>query len=98
MLRKHIIKVNLPPVAGPEWFDLSSIATVGVTSEDAEHPIENAFDGRRGPGGSRWVAGEVGDQELVLAFDAPQTLSHITLEIEEREVARQQEVELSVSG
>ncbi|HLU50436.1 MAG TPA: discoidin domain-containing protein, partial [Planctomycetota bacterium] len=77
--------------------DLAEIATVLVTSEDAAHPIEHAFDSECGPGASRWVAGEPGDQWVVLEFDAPQDLRRIVLEIEEREVERTQELALSVS-
>jgi hypothetical protein len=98
MLRKHILKDHAVPVPGPVGIDIAEAATVAVSSEDAEHPIDNAFDGRRGPGGSRWIAGEVGDQTLILAFDTPQTLRHIILEIEEQEVTRQQQVEVSVSN
>src|SRR5437016_8847712 len=36
--------------------------------------IDNVFDGRRGPGGSRWVAEKPGEQTLILAFDAPQMI------------------------
>lgn len=68
-----------------------------MTSELPEHPIDNAFDARRGPGGSRWVAAEPGEQTLILAFDNPQTVRHITLEVEERNVSRRQELDVSVS-
>jgi hypothetical protein len=50
-----------------------------------------------GRGGSRWVAGEAGTQTLILAFDTPRTIRSLTLEIEEREVSRRQELHLSVS-
>jgi hypothetical protein len=97
MLRKHILKTTPAPASPPEGIDIARTATVAVTSEMTEHPIDNAFDGRRGPGGSRWLAGEDGEQTLILTFDAPQPLSRISLEVEELEVARQQEVEVAVS-
>jgi hypothetical protein len=68
-----------------------------VTSEVHDHPIDLAFDDHRGPGGSRWVAGESGEQSVILAFDAPQTINQILLEIEEPEVPRTQELQLSLS-
>jgi hypothetical protein len=98
VLRKQIIK-GLPagstPMSGE--IDVAAVATVLVTSEDPGHPVDHAFDDRRGPGGSRWVAGEPGEQTVVLAFDAPQTIRQVVLEVEEHEVARTQEVQLAVS-
>lgn len=52
---------------------------------------------RMGPGGSRWVAAEAGEQTLVLAFDTPQRIRQISVEIEETEVSRTQELCLAVS-
>ena len=77
--------------------DIAATATVQVTSEDPVHPIEHVFDHRRGPGGSRWVAAEPGEQTLLLAFDTPQTIRQTILEVEEPEVSRTQELRLSVS-
>ena len=68
-----------------------------VTSEAPEHPIDHVFDDHRGPGGTRWIAGEPGEQTVILAFDTPQTINQILLEIEEPEVARTQELQLSPS-
>jgi hypothetical protein len=70
MLRKHIVKAP-PSHLGPQpgEMDIAATATVQVTSEDAAHPIEHVFDHRRGPGGSRWIAAEPGEQTLILAFD-----------------------------
>src|SRR4029450_9579892 len=61
------------------------------------HPIDNVFDHRRGPGGSRWVAAEPGEQTLILAFDTPQIIRQTIVEVEELEVSRTQELQLSVS-
>jgi hypothetical protein len=77
--------------------DIAATATVQVTSEDPTHPIEHVFDNRRGPGGSRWVAAEPGEQTLILAFDTPQIILQTILEVEEPEVSRTQELQLSVS-
>ena len=98
MLRKHIVKVPPGhPVPPTGEMDIAATATVQVTSEDPTHPIEHVFDRRRGPGGSRWVAAEPGEQTLILAFDTPQTIHQTIVEVEEPDVNRTQELQLSVS-
>src|SRR6478609_4677845 len=98
MVRKQIVDApGATSGATPGEIDIAAVATVLVTSEAAEHPVDHAFDGRRGPGGSRWVAGEPGEQTLILAFDAPQSIRRVALEVEEAEVARTQELQLAVS-
>ena len=98
MLRKQIIKGSpAAPIPMPGEIDIAAVATVLVTSEAPEHPVDNAFDSHRGPGGSRWIAGETGEQTLILAFDAPQTIRQVGLEVEEQEVARTQELQLAIS-
>ena len=78
MLRKHIVKVSPShPIPQPGEMDIAATATVQVTSEDPAHPIDNVFDHRRGPGGSRWVAEEPGEQTLILAFDTPQSITRL---------------------
>ena len=84
-------------VATSDEIAIPAVATVLVTSEDADHPIDHAFDDRRGPGGSRWIAGEPGEQTVILAFDRPQAIRRVALEVEEPEVARTQELQLAVS-
>ena len=99
MLRKHIIRASaLAPAPMSDEIDIAALAVVQVTSEAPEHPVDHAFDAHRGPGGSRWVAGEPGEQMLILAFDAPQTIRRILLEVEEPGAARTQELQLAVSG
>jgi hypothetical protein len=71
---------------------------VFVSSEEQDHPIECAFDQQRGPGGTRWVAGENGGQLVILAFDTPQTIRQVAIEVEERDVYRTQEIQLAVSN
>lgn len=98
MLRKHIFKdIQNRSVPQSGEIDIAATTTVQVTSEDSAHPIDNVFDCRRGPGGSRWVAEEPGEQTLLLAFDTPPTIHQIILEVEEPEVSRTQELWLSVS-
>jgi hypothetical protein len=98
MLRKHLL--TEPPMANfPQSSakDIAAIATVWVTSEAADAPIDRAFDESRGPGGSRWVAAAPGEQRLILAFDTPQTIRTISLEVEESGVSRTQVLHLAAS-
>jgi len=97
-VRKQILESD--PAPARPWaaeLNLPSLATIAVTSETADHPLENAFDQRRGPGGSRWVAETHGEQTLILAFDAPQHLHQVALEVEETQDSRTQELQLAVS-
>jgi len=98
MLRKQIL-TEWPVSSGTRAAEkeIATIATVWVTSEAVDNPIDYAFDNRRGPGGSRWVAAEPGEQRLILAFDQPQGLHTITVEVEEPEVSRTQELQVGVS-
>ncbi len=43
------------------------------------------------------MAGEPGEQTLILAFDTPQAIRRVALEVEETEVARTQELQLAIS-
>lgn len=97
MLRKYILQDH-PELSMPvsREKDIATLATVFVTSEAVDYPIDHAFDRQRGPGGSRWIAGELGEQKIILVFDTPQTIRTISLEIEEQEVSRTQELHLSV--
>jgi hypothetical protein len=98
MLRKHLL-TDYPAeqVAEPGEKDIAALATVWVTSEAADYPIDNAFDSHHGPGGSRWVAGTPGPQRLLLAFDAPQSLRLLRLEVEEQDMSRTQEIQVAIS-
>jgi hypothetical protein len=75
-----------------------SAATVLVSSEAEGYPLTNVFDDKRGPGAPQWMPAEPGDQKLIIAFHQPQTIRQITMEVEEREVSRTQEVQVSVSS
>ena len=98
MLRKLVCQPHpVTPDAATGEIDIATVATVLVTSEAPYHPIDLAFDDHRGPGGTRWIAGELGEQTLTLAFDAPQTFTQILLEVEELELPRTQELHLSLS-
>jgi hypothetical protein len=98
-MRKEIIKsVASTATPTPDGLDVKAIASVQVTSELADHPVENAFDGQGGPGGSRWISDTGGEQTLILAFDVPQTISTLGLEIEETNENRTQELTVAVSS
>ncbi len=99
-MRKHLLQpqeARPPRPPQPDEKNIAAMATVFVTSESAAHPVENAFDNRRGPGGSRWIANGEGEQTLILAFDSPQTIRQIRLEIEEPELCRTQELAIAMS-
>ena len=99
MLRKQIIPKRSGESASLEGeIPIAVVATVQVTSEQADHPIDNAFDESRGPGGSRWVADAPGEQTVILVFDSPQTIRKIGVEAEELTVSRTQELSVSVSS
>jgi F5/8 type C domain len=78
--------------------DIVSRATVSYSSEDPAHPVDNLFDGRSGPGATRWMSARVDTIEhIVLEFDQPQTISRLVYEVEEATRERTQEVRVEVS-
>jgi len=89
-MRKRL--VNTTPAAvqarGEGWFDLEHAATVEVTSEDKDFPIESSLsiEPRQG-----WRAAQSGAQTIRLVFDEPQELQRISLVFEEKEITRTQE-------
>jgi len=97
MLRKSMLaRPKEPAVQGTE-IPIASVATVYVTSEAMDHPIDHAFDNQYGPGGTRWVAQEPGEQAIIVAFDTPQSIHQVTLEVEEQQTSRTQELQLAIS-
>ena len=91
-MRKGIATPSPPTTNSQEdWLDLEHAATVEVTSEDKDFPIESSLslEPRQG-----WRAAEPGTQEIRLVFDEPQQLKHILLVFEENEITRTQEVAL----
>ena len=94
-MRKQILPLQGPAESGA--IDVPSLATVYVTSEDGAHPIDLAFDGRHGQGATHWLAEQAGPQQIMIAFDHPQTIQKVVIETEEREATRTQEMTLSIS-
>lgn len=99
-LRKKIISSVTAGAAIPDpanTIDIIRNAEVIATSESESCPLDNIVDGSTGPGSSQWEAGSTGAQTLIFKFDVPQNITGIDYEIEEREVARTQEVCFDVS-
>ena len=98
MLRK-VIMTDEPAstIAAEPAICIPDRATIIVTSEAHDHPVEHLFDGRNGPGGSRWIAAATGDQTIILAFDNPLFIRMVVLEVEERNASRTQELTLAIS-
>ena len=98
-MRKQVVPKR-PGESAPFEAEITirDVATVQVTSEEAHHPIDNAFDHHQRTGGSRWIADEPGEQTVTLLFDSPQTIRKVGLEVEELVVSRTQELSVSVSS
>jgi hypothetical protein len=93
MRKKVINPTPVTPVSQPLpiWLDLEKIATVEVTSEDPDFPIEAALTA----GGVRgWRAAKPGEQVIRIVFDQPTAVHRIRLEFSETEIERTQEFAL----
>lgn len=87
-MRKRVISQSQSPSPSDPGLDLAQVATVEVTSEDSEHPIERALL----PGGEGgWRAATSGPQTIRILFDQPQRLRRIQLLFTEAQAARTQE-------
>jgi hypothetical protein len=71
-----------------QGLDLDRAATVEVTSEAKEYPVESALVSEEMRG---WRAADSGTQTIRLIFDEPQKLTRISLVFEESETERTQE-------
>jgi hypothetical protein len=93
-MRKHIIASTEPSHSRKvkEWLNLEEAASVEVSSEDPQHPIESAFKHGETLG---WRAEESGAQKIRLLFDEPKDLRRIWLRFSEPEVERTQQFTLS---
>ena len=90
-MRKNIISPYSIQAGGESdqgWLDLDQIATVEVTSEDPNLPIESAFSSEDGPG---WRASRPGEQQIRIIFDQPVSLSRTRLRFDEATSERTQE-------
>ena len=93
-MRKRIVSlvqtIAKPPL-GQSWMDLGQIATVEVTSEDPDFPIESALIADGGPG---WRASQKGEQQIRLIFDEPLSVRRMQLHFLEPARDRLQEFTL----
>jgi XRCC1 N terminal domain len=91
-MRKSIVSPSNTVSSSPsQMLDLEQIASVEISSEDAQHPFENALSGGK-PGG--WRAADPGPQVIRLRFDKPQAIRRIHLAFREDRVQRSQEFAL----
>ena len=76
------------PLRDQAWMDVDRMASVEVSSERSDYPIESALllEGKRG-----WRAANPGAQTIRLVFDEPQKLRRILLVFEDTENSRTQE-------
>ena len=89
MRKSHITWIPLGASLPDEaWMNLDHLASVGVSSEDGEYPIESALlqEGKRG-----WRAANPGAQTIRLVFDESQKLKRILLVFEDTVNVRTQE-------
>jgi hypothetical protein len=96
-MRKSIISTlaeNAQPPQG-EWLNIENAASVEVTSENPDFPIEAVFLPASGPG---WRAAEEGRQIVRIGFDVPRSIHRIQLQFREEEVERTQEFTLRWAG
>jgi hypothetical protein len=76
------------PARDDGWLDLHRVASVEVTSEDKDYPIESSLSAGEGRG---WRAAKPGTHTIRLIFDEPQRLKRIWLAFEDTEATRAQE-------
>ncbi|HEU4635951.1 MAG TPA: hypothetical protein VFS41_07230 [Edaphobacter sp.] len=88
-MRKVVVSES--PKGTPDaeaWLPLEKIASVEISSEDTNFPIEHALS-ESGHGG--WRASSPGPQRIRLIFDQPQTIRRIQLHFVEKNDERSQE-------
>ena len=97
-MRKRIAGTHRVEVEGESeqgWLDLEEIATVELTSEHPDFPIESALSLRVGSG---WRASQKGAQQIRIIFDQPASLHRIQLRFYEAECERTQEFKIRWSS
>lgn len=96
-MRKQLIDLASTSIQpqSESWLDLDAAATVEVTSEDKDLPIEASLSAEQTHG---WRAAEPGPQTIRLLFDERQKLRHVSLVFEEKESTRTQEFVLRWSS
>jgi hypothetical protein len=77
--------------AAGSWLDLERVAAAELSSEDPQHPFEQALRTDTMDG---WRASAPGPQRIRLLFDSPQSVRRIHLQFREERVNRSQEIAL----
>lgn len=96
-MRKRLITSSSSSLPAPteSWMDLEHGATVEVTSEDQDFPVESSLSREPGQG---WRAAEPGMQTIRLIFDQSQEIKRISVVFEENDIPRTQEFVLRSSS
>jgi hypothetical protein len=95
-VRKTITSANRTTGSEPgEWLNVSEVASVEITSEHPDYPIEGALDCG---GGRGWQAAGVGDQQIRIVFDRPMPVRRIQVRFAEPAVDRTHEFTLRWYG
>ncbi len=68
-----------------------------ASSEADGQAIELAFNHDHGPGATHWKAAQPGEQTITVVLEQLHTVEQVIMQVEEREVARTQEIQLAVS-
>jgi hypothetical protein len=96
-IRKRLLS-DRSPSDRESALDLAGCASFEYTSEDPEHLLENILDDCSGPGGTYWSGSRADVTErLIIAFDAPQTVSCVIYEVEESQSERTQQIRIELS-
>lgn len=96
MRKRIVVPPSIQRSKFPEtWLHLEQIATVEVTSEHPNFPVESVFNASNGPG---WRALEKGEQQIRIIFDHPMYIKRINLRFVETEVERTQEFTIRWAG
>src|SRR5258708_36561729 len=93
-MRKHVIASTDPSHSRKveEWLNLVEAASVEVSSEDPQHPIESAFKHGETLG---WRAAESGAQKISLLFNETKELRRIRLRFSETKVEQTKQITFS---
>jgi hypothetical protein len=96
-MRKSIVSLpkSSSSPSSDAGLDIAQIASVEISSEDPQHPFENALQGGKVGG---WKAADPGPQVIRLTFDQPQSIRRIRLEFREQSRERSQEFALFASS
>jgi hypothetical protein len=97
-MRKRIVaqgSVRVRSKSLESWLDIEQIATVEVTSEHPDFPIESVFSAT---GVSGWRALDKGEQQIRVIFDQPLSIRRIHLRFVEAEIERTQEFAIRWAG